>query len=109
MILLESVDNTGYRGEEVAVRAGYARNFLYPNRKAVYATEENRSRYKTVEESEDAASGRAAAELLKTKERLDTARVVFKSGSASMSALRASRCRKGSRSRRRATTALSSR
>jgi len=40
------LDNVGYIGEEVSVKAGFARNFLIPQRKAVYATEDNRDTYK---------------------------------------------------------------
>ncbi len=42
VILMERVTNLGDLGEEVAVRNGYARNFLLPQGKAVRATEENR-------------------------------------------------------------------
>jgi large subunit ribosomal protein L9 len=42
VILLERVANLGDLGEEVAVKAGYARNFLIPQGKAARATDENR-------------------------------------------------------------------
>ena len=42
VILLERVSNLGGLGEEVAVKNGFARNFLIPTGKAVRATEENR-------------------------------------------------------------------
>ena len=42
IILLERVANLGDLGEEVAVKAGYARNFLIPQGKAARATDENR-------------------------------------------------------------------
>jgi len=42
VILLERLRNLGDLGEEVSVRAGYARNFLIPQGKAVRATPENR-------------------------------------------------------------------
>lgn len=41
VILLEKVENLGDLGDKVAVRAGYARNFLIPGGKAKYATAEN--------------------------------------------------------------------
>ena len=40
--LLERIRNLGDLGEEVGVRAGFARNFLIPQGKAVRATDENR-------------------------------------------------------------------
>jgi large subunit ribosomal protein L9 len=42
VILLERIRNLGDLGEEVAVKAGFARNFLIPQGKAVRATQENR-------------------------------------------------------------------
>ncbi|EKD92104.1 MAG: Ribosomal protein L9 [uncultured bacterium] len=41
VILQEKVVNLGNVGDQVNVRAGYARNFLLPNSKAVLATESN--------------------------------------------------------------------
>jgi large subunit ribosomal protein L9 len=41
VILLESVNNLGVLGDKVKVKAGYARNFLVPTRKAVFATTVN--------------------------------------------------------------------
>ena len=43
IILLERVSNLGDLGEEVAVKNGYARNFLIPTGKAVQATTDNRA------------------------------------------------------------------
>ena len=41
IILLEKIRNLGGLGDKVRVKAGYARNFLIPEGKAVFATEEN--------------------------------------------------------------------
>jgi large subunit ribosomal protein L9 len=41
VILLENVGSLGSLGDKVAVKAGYGRNFLIPQGKAVPATEEN--------------------------------------------------------------------
>lgn len=41
VLLREDVDNLGARGEIVKVKAGYARNFLLPNRLAMEATKGN--------------------------------------------------------------------
>ena len=43
VILLERIGKLGDLGEEVAVKPGYARNFLIPQGKAVRATPENRA------------------------------------------------------------------
>ena len=42
IILLERVGNLGDLGEEVAVKNGYARNYLIPTGKAVQANRDNR-------------------------------------------------------------------
>lgn len=39
VILLEDVQNLGYKDDVVTVKKGYARNFLIPQKKAVIATE----------------------------------------------------------------------
>ncbi len=41
VILLEKVRHLGILGETVEVKPGYARNFLIPQNKAVFATEKN--------------------------------------------------------------------
>lgn len=41
VILLEKVRNLGNLGDKVNVKAGYGRNFLIPQSKAVFATEKN--------------------------------------------------------------------
>jgi large subunit ribosomal protein L9 len=43
LILLEPITNLGELGDEVGVKAGYGRNFLIPQGKAVRATPENRT------------------------------------------------------------------
>ncbi|MDW3207167.1 MAG: 50S ribosomal protein L9 [Alphaproteobacteria bacterium] len=45
IILLERVEKLGQMGDEVAVKPGYARNYLLPQNKAVRATEANRRRF----------------------------------------------------------------
>ena len=45
IILLEKVAGLGELGDRVDVRAGYARNFLIPQRKATEATKANIERF----------------------------------------------------------------
>lgn len=59
VVLRKQLDNVGYGGQEVQVTPGYARNFLIPNRHAVYATELNRELHK-VELSPEAAAAKTA-------------------------------------------------
>ena len=47
IILLERVEKLGQIGDEVAVKPGYARNFLLPQGKAVRATKSNRERFES--------------------------------------------------------------
>lgn len=44
VILTQTIESLGIIGSEVEVKAGYARNFLLPQKKAVVATPENRRR-----------------------------------------------------------------
>lgn len=45
VILLEKVRNLGNLGDKVMVKPGYGRNYLVPQNKAVFATEENSKRF----------------------------------------------------------------
>ena len=67
MILRQDVENLGNMGMEVQVKAGYARNFLYPKRKAVYATPANIVQYKTQEEDEEKIANLLMIEDIITK------------------------------------------
>jgi large subunit ribosomal protein L9 len=45
VILLEKIRNLGQLGDQVKVKAGYARNFLIPHGKAIVANEANKARF----------------------------------------------------------------
>ena len=47
VILLERIRNLGDLGEMVSVKAGYARNYLLPYKKAVIANEKNKADFET--------------------------------------------------------------
>ncbi|MDR2215638.1 MAG: 50S ribosomal protein L9 [Nevskiaceae bacterium] len=64
VILLEKVANLGDLGDRVAVRSGYARNFLLPKGKATLATAANIARF----EARRAELEKTARELLSTAE-----------------------------------------
>ena len=69
IILLEKIKKLGDIGEEVKVKSGYARNFLVPNKKALYATSENRKYFeekKTEIKSQNDKLFKDAKEKLKT-------------------------------------------
>ncbi|EED30718.1 ribosomal protein L9 [gamma proteobacterium NOR5-3] len=60
IILLENIGNLGGLGDKVTVKAGYGRNYLIPQGKAVPATEANVAEF----EARRAELERAAAEAL---------------------------------------------
>lgn len=70
VILLERVRNVGQLGDMVAVKPGYARNFLIPQGKAVAATEANRADFEArraeleKQEAEQVKVAKARAEKL---------------------------------------------
>ena len=69
VILLEKVANVGALGDKVTVKSGYARNFLIPQGKAVFASDSNVAELearragleKQAAEKLDAAESRKAA------------------------------------------------
>ena len=69
VILMEKIDNLGSLGEIVNVRAGYARNFLVPRRKAKIATKANIEAFEEIraELEKVAAAAAAAAEAIREK------------------------------------------
>ena len=60
VILLEKVHNLGNLGDQVSVKAGYGRNYLLPQGKAVSATADNVAKF----EARRAELEKAAAEKL---------------------------------------------
>ena len=69
IILLEKIKKLGDIGDEVKVKSGYARNFLVPNKKALYATTENKKYFeekKTDIKSQNDKLIKDAKEKLKT-------------------------------------------
>ncbi|MDK2778291.1 MAG: 50S ribosomal protein L9 [Pseudomonadota bacterium] len=69
IILLEKVDNLGALGDSVNVRPGYARNYLFPQGKAVPATKANVAEFEArrAELEAQAAAKLADAEGRKAK------------------------------------------
>ena len=70
IILLQRIKNLGKLGDKVSVKAGYGRNFLIPQGKAVSATEANTSAFEArraeleKQESDILAAANARAEQL---------------------------------------------
>jgi large subunit ribosomal protein L9 len=71
VVLLERVAKLGQMGEVVAVKDGYARNFLLPQGKALRATEANLKRFETDRAQLEARNLELRAEAEKVAKRLD--------------------------------------
>ncbi len=69
IVLLERIDKLGNMGDVVAVRPGYARNFLLPRGKALRATRDNIARFEAerAEREESNLELRSTANALKEK------------------------------------------
>lgn len=70
VILLEKVANLGNLGDKVSVRAGYGRNFLLPQNKAVPATQENIEKFEARRAELEQAAAAAMGEAQKRAEHL---------------------------------------
>lgn len=78
MVLKQDVPNLGFRGEEVSVKAGYARNFLYPEKLAVYATPTNLEKFKVNKESVDEVEAERERAYKQVITRITSVELVFK-------------------------------
>ena len=45
IILIKDVENLGQAGDVVSVKNGYARNYLFPNKLALFNNKQNKIRY----------------------------------------------------------------
>jgi len=68
VILLENISKLGKLGEKVSVKAGFGRNFLIPQGKAVYATVENVAEFEARRAELEAA---AASQLATAEQRAE--------------------------------------
>jgi len=82
VILLENVSNLGALGEQVNVKAGFGRNFLLPQKKAVPATAENVTQFeeRRAELQKAADEKLAAAKARATEVEAADITIVTKSG-----------------------------
>jgi large subunit ribosomal protein L9 len=83
VILLEKVANVGALGDKVTVKSGYARNFLIPQGKAVFASNANVAEFEArrAELEKQAAEKLAAAESRKVAiEAIDGVTIAHQAG-----------------------------
>lgn len=70
VMLLERIEKLGLMGDVVKVKAGYARNYLLPQKKAVRATEENRKQFEAQRAQLEATNLERRKEAEKVAERM---------------------------------------
>ena len=82
VILKEQIQGLGAEADIVKVRAGYARNFLVPQGKALEATRTNKTRLKVLQarRSERETKELSEAEAIATKLKKVTIRLTLKTG-----------------------------
>ncbi|MCD8522922.1 MAG: 50S ribosomal protein L9 [Saccharospirillaceae bacterium] len=71
IILLEKVANLGSLGEQVNVKPGYARNFLFPQGKAVPATKANVEHFEARRADLEAQAAAKLADAQTRKEKIE--------------------------------------
>lgn len=78
VILLEKVGKLGNLGDQVNVKAGYGRNFLIPQGKAVPATADNVAKFEARRAELEAAAAEKLAAAEARKAALESVNVVIK-------------------------------
>lgn len=76
VILLERIEKLGQMGDVVAVKPGYARNFLLPSKKALRATKENLAYFETQRQHLEADNLQRRGEAEGVAGKLDGLKVV---------------------------------
>lgn len=84
ILLLQPVDGLGGEGEQVRVRAGYARNFLFPRKLAMPLTTANRKQIEALQKAREAREAREleAAQALAEKVAQVRIAIAVKTGGA---------------------------
>jgi large subunit ribosomal protein L9 len=77
VILLERVHNLGQIGDVVKVKPGYARNFLLPLRKALRATQANKSKFEAQRAQIEATNLEKRGEAEQIRRKVDGLKVVL--------------------------------
>lgn len=76
VILLEKMRNLGGLGDKVKVKPGYARNFLVPQGKAVYASKDNIARFEARRAELEKKAAEKAAKALERQKAINELTVV---------------------------------
>lgn len=76
IILLEKIRNLGNLGDRVKVKRGYGRNFLIPQSKAVYATEDNVLKFEKRRSELEKISAQKHDQAVERQRAIETAGVI---------------------------------
>ncbi len=76
VILLERIERLGQMGDVVSVKAGFARNYLLPQKKALRATDENRSYFEQQRAQLETQNLERKGEAEAVSEKMDGVRIV---------------------------------
>lgn len=76
VILLEKVRNLGALGDTVKVKPGYARNYLVPQGKAVFANEENVARFEKRRAELEKVAAEKHAKSLERQKKLESLKAI---------------------------------
>lgn len=71
VILLEKMRNLGALGDKVRVKSGFARNFLIPQGKAVYATKDNLAKFEKRRAELEKLAGEKHKQALARQEKIN--------------------------------------
>ncbi|CAB1111637.1 unnamed protein product [Ectocarpus sp. CCAP 1310/34] len=77
VILTDDVSGTGYRSEYVEIRGGFMRNFLFPSKRAIYATDDNRLAYEAIDRTADKERAAALKALKRGRQELSGITIVL--------------------------------
>jgi len=77
ILLLKPVENLGGEGDQVRVRAGYARNFLLPRKLAIPLTEANRKQVEALRKARAAREERELDGARKLAARIESTRIAL--------------------------------
>ncbi|MDR2377202.1 MAG: 50S ribosomal protein L9 [Puniceicoccales bacterium] len=77
ILLLEKVEGLGAEGAQVSVRAGYARNFLFPKKKAIPVTRANRRQIEALAKRREMRENAELASAKELRERILALSIVF--------------------------------
>ncbi|MCC5788105.1 MAG: 50S ribosomal protein L9 [Opitutales bacterium] len=77
VLLIKPVAKLGGEGEEVKVRAGYARNFLFPQKIAIPVTKANRKQIEALNAARERREAQELEEARQVAEKIGSARVAL--------------------------------